>query len=925
MDDLLMFWGKTPKVGDPPEQFHLAIYHMLDVAFVAEALLRDGAPRLRRALCHAWVGCDPDALIAWLPFLIATHDLGKISAAFQGQTARESRRQRDRLLTLFPPIPLGDTSGKPAHSLISAHYLQQHLARHEPDVSRTLIKALRDAMSGHHGFFSSPTSVNITGYVANENSKWEAWREAAYVLLRAAILPEDAPPLSKVGATQRLSTATVALTGFIILCDWIGSNNGFFEAKPDPDLSGYLVHSRKQAALGVLKAGFTVRAADHIYPGFQVLFPQITLDRMRPLQQVVETLQPADLPWPALFILEAPTGEGKTEAALALARKLAVYGCSDEIYFGLPTMATGNQMFKRLDRFFDLIDKRLGEAGLGVKLIHGYAALLESDLRVEALANDVDSAQRQAALEWFASSKKNALLAPRGVGTVDQVELAGLNVRHYMLRLMALAGKVVIIDEVHAYDEYMSTILEHTLRWLAELNTSVILLSATLPMARHRALARSFLAGLPHAPALPANSEKLNYPILATYAGDRMRQPLEPPSFRPDQILTIRFVHHTTPLEQARHLLELVAGGGAVARICNLVDDAQKIYQALLELAPDDCLVLLHSRFPLHQRKGIEKEVERRLGKPGDDPRPRREIVVGTQVLEQSLDYDVDVMVSDLAPIDLLLQRAGRLHRHEQERNAHRPARHRKPVLYIQHHKRHDTVLPLLKPWDLIYDDYVQLRSWAALRARADTNNEVRITLPEDYRVLIEQVYHQGEPELPDGSIGDELRELWLELDEKRKAMANEAQQRLTPPPHPSNSIVANRTLLSLDDQDGALEGWQYAKTRQGERVTVVPLYRHDDRLWLDEWHTDQLNGDITPRELRRQHEIIEYSLPISSSRLMHYFLDQQPTWPWGDTPSLLRYIYPLELDNEGKADLDGITVRLDRNLGLVIARKEQG
>src|SRR5690349_13126131 len=106
MNDLLKFWGKTPKSGDSPEQFHPAIFHMLDVAFVAEALLHNGAPRLRQTLLHAWNGCDADALIAWLPFLIATHDLGKISAAFQGQTAREAWRQRDRLLTLFPPIPL---------------------------------------------------------------------------------------------------------------------------------------------------------------------------------------------------------------------------------------------------------------------------------------------------------------------------------------------------------------------------------------------------------------------------------------------------------------------------------------------------------------------------------------------------------------------------------------------------------------------------------------------------------------------------------------------------------------------------------------------------------------------------------------------------------------------------------------------------
>src|SRR6266545_2191947 len=203
-----------------------------------------------------------------------------------------------------------------------------------------------------------------------------------------------------------------------------------------------------------------------------------------------------------------------------------------------------------------------------------------------------------------------------------------------------------------------------------------------------------------------------------------------------------------------------------------------------------------------------QRAVDGRLGPLTDPNVPRRQIFIGTQVLEQSLDYDVDVMVSDLAPIDLLLQRAGRLHRHEQERGAYRPDCHRKPVLYIQHQQRHGTDLPLLKPWELIYDDYVQLQTWATLRTRADTNNELLITLPEDYRILIEQVYHQDVPEMSNTPLGDELHRQWLKLDEKRKTMASEAQQRLTPLPHPSNSIVANRTLLSLEDQDGALEGW---------------------------------------------------------------------------------------------------------------------
>jgi hypothetical protein len=159
---------------------------------------------------------------------------------------------------------------------------------------------------------------------------------------------------------------------------------------------------------------------------------------------------------PLLAVIEAPTGEGKTEAALALAWRLGACDGLDELFFALPTMATSNQMFGRLSHFYNDL------YGAAVQLTHSQSAIVKDDLRRAALAGDQDAAEplaasALAAIEWFAGSKK-AMLAPFGVGTVDQVELAGLNVRHYVLRLLALAKKVVIIDEVHAYDAYMSVI-----------------------------------------------------------------------------------------------------------------------------------------------------------------------------------------------------------------------------------------------------------------------------------------------------------------------------------------------------------------------------------------------------------------------------------------------------------------------------------
>jgi CRISPR-associated endonuclease/helicase Cas3 len=739
-DTLLRFWGKTPaRSTDPPEQFHPAIYHMLDVAFVAEALLSDQAsPRLRQALLHAWAGCDPDALLRWLPFLIATHDLGKISAAFQGQAKDDrTRQQRERLeqagITFPPPYEKA-----PYHAEISAVWLHQHLARREPGASTRLMWAVRDAMGGHHGRFTQEDLRKIGACLRaseRDDANWEMWRDTSYTLLRQLLNPPG--ELAAIGAPQRLRPATAALTGFIIVCDWIGSNSDYFPAAPQLPIEAYMRKGRERAAAAIKLAGLVSNRVDPTYFSFKSLFPEIA--EPRALQQTIDELPNDTLVSPLLAVIEAPTGEGKTEAALALARRLGAYEGRDELFFALPTMATSNQMFGRLSRFYNTL------YGAAVKLTHSQAAVSEDDLRRAALAADQDAAAPEAASalaapDWFAGPKK-ALLAPFGVGTVDQVELAGLNVRHYVLRLFALAGKVVIIDEVHAYDAYMSVILEHTLAWLASLGTSVLLLSATLPATRHRALVASYFRGLDKrlpAPEVPADPP---YPAISLY-GAHGQHRATPGVFRPDQRFTLRLTTKLAPEQEARRLVDLVRDGGAVARICNRVDDAQAIYQALQKLLPSDQRILLHARFPLDQRQRLEQTIDRLIGKRSQRTPTQPLIVVGTQVLEQSLDYDVDVMVSDFTPIDLLLQRAGRLHRHIKERSGKRPQRHMHPVLEVALPLDADD-LPDWKRWASIYDPYILWRTWEVLRSGMN-GAEREIVLPRDYRVLIEAVYQDA-------------------------------------------------------------------------------------------------------------------------------------------------------------------------------------
>jgi CRISPR-associated endonuclease/helicase Cas3 len=429
------------------------------------------------------------------------------------------------------------------------------------------------------------------------------------------------------------------------------------------------------------------------------LYPDVT---PRPVQAAIDDI-PADLlRLPSLTVIEAPTGEGKTEAALALAHRIgALRGC-DAFYYALPTMATSNQMFGRVNGY---LRTRL-DLPAGARLVHGQAHLLADHLPLRPMANG-EQDEVAATLDWFAP-RKRALLSSFGVGTIDQVELAVLNVRHVALRCAGLAGKTVIIDEVHAYDTYMTTIIERLLTWLRALDASVILLSATLPAPRLRALAAAWGVAVDDAgPALAA------YPQLRVFGGGQAHT-ATPPAHQLSREIDLAWLGYAAEdaAGKATWLLERAAAGGCLCWITNTVAQAQALYRELRQRAPADLpLTLIHSRFPLARREALEHEIAAAYGP--ESPAVRRGIVVGTQVLEQSLDLDFDVMVSDLAPVDLLLQRSGRLHRHE------RPGRPvAEPVLYVNV-ARDAAGVPEWGVNAVIYDEYVLRRTAEALAARA--------------------------------------------------------------------------------------------------------------------------------------------------------------------------------------------------------------
>jgi CRISPR-associated endonuclease/helicase Cas3 len=894
MVQLLQCWGKTGAGGT----FHPAIFHMLDVAQVARVLLDDAAPiRWRRALARS-LNADEAQLKDWLPYFVALHDIGKISIPFQAQNATQLERMKHEGF-VFDGWLKDDFI---RHEIISRVFLE-NVDLPEP------MRYLAEAISGHHGsFVGREKTKEARNLLRKEHASWHELRQRGDALLRTALLVQMPAASSK---PHNVSAAIMALTGFMILCDWIGSDARFFKPAYGETWDDYIAEAHHRAAQAAESAGLLTPVESDAPGNVEALFAD--LNNLRPLQLAVNRISDDLFRIPTLTLIEAPTGEGKTEAALALARRIARINGTDEMFYALPTMATSNQMFGRLQKH---LHDRL-KLGAQVKLAHGQAFLVEDDLRAEAALADLDplsngdSAQAvrevHETMAWF-SGKKRALLAPFGVGTVDQIELAVLNVKHLALRMAGLLGKVVIVDEVHAYDTYMTTIVERLLRWLAQMGTSVILLSATLPLSRRERLLKAF-----GATTNLAAGQAEAYPSLLVANAQAIHH-ASPEVWQPNRVIALNELQFgdADAETKARWLLAQVADGGCACWMTNTVKRAQNIFAKLRELAPADVrLDLLHSQLPLEERQRRESDLSAIYGRTSDaQPRPPKGVVVGTQVLEQSLDLDFDVMASDLAPIDLLLQRAGRLHRHDRSRpDAHTCAR-----LFLNFQTGSDGNLKLGSD-RTIYAPFIMRRTHQTLEGRVDK----LITLPADYRILIEAVYG-GAPPIE----GDVLYNDWLDLKSKEDKAKAEANERLIPFPNERDSFaetIAQRIAL-IESENRA--GYLIAQTRLGEpSLNVIPLERTGDIVQLAD-ETPSVNAEApraTQLRLLRRHlrvsnpdaiAAIEFADSITPTRLF-----QQSV--------LLGDFCPLWL-TQGMAQLQTaqgktLSFKLDPDLGLVIGK----
>jgi len=533
------------------------------------------------------------------PFAAACHDIGKVSPTFYNKLRKACGLE---LLPGFSPELEKEWGGHAGVSQASAKGMGAP-------------KYLPEILGQHHGFSPSPK-------LAGKTAQSQSFGGPAWQMQRVALVDELKKRLSLDWPQIASPEQARLVAGLTSVADWIGSGQHF--ENPDEPWEDKI-------SLALDEAGF-------IAPSYQqgLSFAQVFGFAPRPAQsQLIEAASR-----PGVYVLEAPMGMGKTEAALYAAYQMLEKGQASGVYFALPTQLTSNKIYDRFNRFLEAVlapDCPHRKA----LLLHGAAWLLDSEMGEEGRPGGA----------WF-NQNKRGLLAPFAVGTIDQALMAAMNVKHGFVRAFGLAGKVVILDEVHSYDAYTGTLLDALVSLLRSLHCTVIILSATLNQARRRTLlgAEVGAEAYPLITAQPQGSAATEYPVAVEGSPQTVSLHLEG--------------------DEANAVNEALAraeAGQQVLWIENTVGEAQTRYLDLAARAGElgvEC-GLLHSRFTMLDRARIEAYWVDAFGKPGWQARGKSgRILVGTQVLEQSLDIDADFLVSRFAPTDMLLQRLGRLWRH---------------------------------------------------------------------------------------------------------------------------------------------------------------------------------------------------------------------------------------------------------------------
>lgn len=896
-------WAKS---GDETGHLSLA-QHLIDSACAAAAVYDTWVPNSLNKNLGQNLKLSVEEVRRLYIWLAGLHDLGKGTLTFQGQLdlKPEFRHLLSRVADAGLPITMSDleTARKSMpHSVSSGLILRSWLE--QKGFSRRQANWVSSTVDAHHGVPSGPERDAIGTVLSEYPAEWRAVHNELIDAMTETVGVHDV--LESLKSRRNLFAAEAQiLTGLIVMADWIASNPDAFPMVVSGTQTQRVENGMR--AIDLTVPWSPAQLNDDTHALFRDSFGWPSTFQARPIQQAMADVA-RTCTEPTLIILEAETGVGKTEAALAAAQIIAASNGAQGIYFAAPTMATANGLLERTMNWA----RNTTDTGQvsSLYLAHSKNQLSKPyrELRFRDVNEDgTDPAAHGdvVASSWM-SGRRRGLLSNIVVGTVDQVLMLALRQRYSMLRHAALAGKIIIFDEIHSYGSYTSDYLATTLEWLAHYGATVIMMSATLPSAEREKLIAAYTGN-------PVDEHSEAYPLITVASESSLRYvtPEQSPTNLEARIAII-----DDAITALKKLLEhLLIDGGVALIICNTIARAQEVFNALTSNYPGE-VELHHAGFMAWQRSEKEDRMRRELGPDSHrgEGRPWRKIVVATQVAEQSLDIDADVLVTDLAPMDLIIQRIGRLHRHDRP-ESDRPEQLREPLVFVRAIEGLKPAPTIDSGANAVYDPLILLKTLLQLP------NEFK--RPDDVAALVHATYSD------DHAVPEGWEEVWAQAFLQSEQRADRAHQRSR-----SFRIDSPRVARRLYDLFGDLtaatiqlgdEEKGAAQVRDAEpTVEVIPIQSAGD-FYTPFGRGDRIANGV-PLDYNQAFQLASSTvrLPLRMTRFDSDFeavidvLERSTPIEWNDH-YLLKGQVALALDADGEACLGRFRIKYTSELGLEI------
>lgn len=654
------------------------VLHLIDSMAVGDALWDNYLSSNQKNFLAERLGITLSETKSLVLYTIGMHDIGKANPYWLSHTLKLNSNHS--LFQDFPWKECSDQSDNWRHDLAGGVYFANHSQIAYPSYLGSL---LIRTTSGHHGHFQDDKVLGMK----EDFSTGKLWVEAQQNI--EALILQLSGMQPNMSVQKPSDSVTLLITGLVVLADWLASNSKYIYAVHQnyPTYQNHYVESVKHAT-NVLKREGLQKPVWKENLSWGNIFPLIP--NPNPLQETFITHK-SIFEQPGILLISAPMGMGKTESSLYAAAQFGKNLKLNGTWVALPTKATTNAMFERM---VGVSDKWFNQSLNTVALMHS------SSLIAEAIANTptserissnqilgdktatqiYDTESVQDFISSFLQEKRQGGLSNLVTSTVDQMINVSIPLKHNMLRWVGLTNKTLILDEVHDFDVYTFGLIKKLVEWCATFQVPVIAMSATLSKKSQQDLFNAYVMNLNPRP--PENkkenfvpAEGINSPgwLYGTVSENKIITTSEaipeeknPVMYQTYLTKTKDFTETVTTicLEENKH-------NPTILVVCNTVNQATGIYRNLSTNSDIKIpIMLLHSRMTETQKTHIIKSMMEKVGKKASHRSPH--ILVATQIVQQSMDIDYDMLITPLAPLPDLLQRVGRVHRHPTPKRSHK-------------------------------------------------------------------------------------------------------------------------------------------------------------------------------------------------------------------------------------------------------------